>query len=68
MLQEYDIVCLKRTVSSIPLPPATKGTVLIVYPSNPPAYEVEFVDVTGKSLGTYTVEEDNLERGIRAKP
>jgi len=29
--------------------------------STPQAYEVEFVDDAGRSLGTYTIEEANLE-------
>jgi len=61
MLQEYEVVSLRRVVPSIPVPPGVKGTVLIVYDSNPSAYEVEFMDESGKSLGTYTVEEADLD-------
>ena len=61
MLKEYAVVRLKQADARIPVPEGTKGTVLIVHAFNPPAYEVEFVDDVGKSLGTYTVEESNLE-------
>lgn len=52
MLQEYDIVFLKQTTPAVPLAKGTKGTILIVYRDSPPAYEVEFVDDAGGSLGT----------------
>jgi len=61
MLKEYAVVLLKRPTLAIPLPSGTKGTILIVHSSVPSAFEVEFVDREGKSLGTYTVEEDDLE-------
>jgi hypothetical protein len=61
MIQEYAVVRLKRDVPTIPLRVGTKGAILIVHPCSPPAYEVEFVDDAGKSLGTYTVEEIYLE-------
>lgn len=62
MLQEYAVVRLKRAVDSVPVQPGTTGAVLIVYDSDPAAYEVEFVDETGESLGTHTVLEANLEQ------
>lgn len=61
MLKEYTVVRLKRADAKIPVPLGSKGAVLIVHPSTSPAYEVEFIDDSGKSLGTYTVEEVNLE-------
>jgi len=61
MLEEYAVVRLKHTVTTLPIQPGTEGTVLIVYSSTPQAYEVEFVDDAGRSLGTYTIEEANLE-------
>ena len=60
MFKEYDVVYLKNEMPSIPLPSGAKGAVLIVHQSAPAAYEVEFVDERGKSLGTYTVDETNL--------
>ena len=61
MLKEYAVVRLKKAEPTIPIPSGAKGAVLLVYDSSPPVYEVEFVDDAGKSLGTYTVEEKNLE-------
>jgi hypothetical protein len=61
MIEEYAVIRLKRVVSTIPLPAGTIGTILIVYAGDPPAYEVEFDTDAGKSLGTYTVNEADLE-------
>lgn len=60
MFQEYAVVRLKNALSSVPLPVGTKGAVLIVHTSDPPAYEVEFVDHRGESLGTYTIRDEDL--------
>jgi hypothetical protein len=61
MLKEYEVVLLKRTVPSVPLPRGTKGAIVFVSDSFPSVYEVEFVDESGNSLGVYTVEEKDLE-------
>jgi hypothetical protein len=61
MLGEYAVVRLKGADPTIPVPVGAKGAVLIVHSSASPAYEVEFIDDSGKSLGTYTVKEMNLE-------
>jgi len=61
MLNEYDVVRLKRSSPAVPLPPGTKGAVVHVYPADPPGYEVEFVDEAGKTLGVYTVPGADLE-------
>ena len=61
MLQEYDVVALKQSTVAIPLPARTEGTVLLVHPANPPAYEVEFMDTEGRSLGVYSAQDDDLE-------
>ena len=61
MIHEYAIVRLKRSSPSVPLPGGTKGTVLIVHKSTPAAYEVEFVDESGRFKGVYTVHEDDVE-------
>ena len=57
-MQEYEVVFLKRAVPAIPF---ARGAVVFVHRSIPPAYEVEFVDEAGKTLGVYTVEESDLE-------
>jgi len=61
MFQEYDVVVLKTNIPEISVPVATRGTVLIVYSSPLKAYEVEFFDKAGDSLGTFTIEEVNLD-------
>jgi hypothetical protein len=53
-------VLLKQTTPSIPLSAGTKGTILMVHSDDPPAYEVEFVDNAGNSLGTYTVRQSEV--------
>jgi len=61
MLNEYDVVRLKRTVAEAPLPQGTRGTIVHVYPADPPGYEVEFVDEAGNTVGIYTVSGSDLE-------
>ena len=61
MMNEYDVVRLKRTVPEVPLPQGTRGTIVHVYPADPTGYEVEFVDEAGKTLGIYTVSVNDLE-------
>ncbi|WP_445221993.1 DUF4926 domain-containing protein [Bradyrhizobium sp. Pa8] len=56
MPKEYDVVTLKQRTPAIPLPPGTRGTILIAHAAEPPAYEIEFVDDAGASLGTYTAQ------------
>jgi hypothetical protein len=60
MFNECDGVVLKKKNSDIPLPPGTRGTVLIVHAAQPPAYEVEFVNDAGEYLGVYTVSDTDL--------
>ena len=60
MLKEYDVVLLKQSIPEVPLPSGTRGAILMVYHDNPPAYEVEFVDDFGNSLGVHTVREVDL--------
>lgn len=60
MLKEYDVVRLQSATSVVSVPVGTRGTILIVYNDTPPAYEVEFVDDLGGSLGTFTMKESDL--------
>ncbi|WP_354229846.1 DUF4926 domain-containing protein [Bradyrhizobium sp. F1.4.3] len=60
MPKEFDVVTLKQMTPAIPLPPGSRGTILIVHSADPPAYEVEFVDDAGASLGTYTAQAAEL--------
>ena len=61
MLEEYTIVRLKQPVPLVPVPLGTKGTVLLIPLSRHPAYEVEFIDDRGQSVGVYTMQEEGLE-------
>jgi hypothetical protein len=51
----------KKADPAIPIPPGTERAALIVYDSGRPAYEVEFGDDAGRSLGAYSVGEKNLQ-------
>ena len=66
MLSEYDVVRLRSATSAASVPVGTRGTVLIIYGDTPPAYEVEFVDKVGDSLGTFTMQEGDLDLEWRA--
>ncbi|WP_159675136.1 DUF4926 domain-containing protein [Andreprevotia sp. IGB-42] len=61
---EYDVVRSIRSFAGVPL--GTSGAVLMVFASDLPHYEAEFVDSTGESLAVLTVKEDDLERVQRA--
>ena len=66
MLLEYDVVRLRSASNALSVPVGSRGTVLIVYLDTPPAYEVEFVDDAGESLGIFTLHESDLEFECRA--
>ena len=68
MFSEYDVVRLRSASSAPGVPIGAEGTVLIIYPSTPPAYEVEFVDDADQSLGTFTMPESDLEIVWKAPP
>jgi hypothetical protein len=61
MFTEYEVVRLKRSKSG--LPAGTRGTVVMVHEALPPAYEVEFVDRTGRTLALLTLTDADLEPG-----
>ena len=63
MIEEYDVIRLKKPVPSKNLPIGARGTVLIVYtdPNLPRAYEVEFLDEEGDTLAVLTLQEDFIE-------
>ncbi len=64
MLSEYDSVRLTRALPMGNVPVGANGVVLIVYMEPQLGYEVEFFDNTGKSLGTFTTDEEHLEKRI----
>ena len=61
MLREYEVVKLKHDLPAEGLTAGATGTVLLVYDSTPPAYEVEFTDDEGKTLALLTLNECDLE-------
>src|SRR5689334_6855480 len=61
MFSEYDVVRLRSASKAPGVPVGARGTILIVYPNTPPAYEVEFVDEADRSLGTFTMPESDLQ-------
>jgi hypothetical protein len=62
MLKEYDSVRLRKPLLDNNIPVGSKGVVLLVYTNPRLAYEVEFFDPSGRSLGNFTMEEDHLEK------
>jgi hypothetical protein len=72
MFELYDVVILKRTISGIPVPAGSQGTIVHVHHADPLKYLVEFpdaVDACGgdangqDTLGVYPVHADDLEEG-----
>ncbi len=62
MFKEHEYVALKNTVSGIPLPAGSKGTILLVHPVDPPAYLVEFTPISDDDDGLYDVVASDLIR------
>jgi hypothetical protein len=60
-MQEYNVIVLKSALDETPIPVGTKGTILMVFGSPAMAYEVEFVDLANRSLGTFTVGASQIE-------
>jgi hypothetical protein len=56
---DYDVVKARARLASA-VPPGTIGTVLMVFATERPSYEVEFADASGESLAVLTVTEDDL--------
>ena len=59
-MKELDVVRLKRTVPTVPVPAGSIGTIVVDFYASPPAHEVEFL-VDGHSIGTYAIGENDLE-------
>jgi hypothetical protein len=57
---EYDVVKSTRSLGD-GVPSGTTGAILMVFASEHPQYEVEFVDSEGESLAVLTVKEEDLE-------
>jgi Domain of unknown function (DUF4926) len=65
LLNEYSQVRLRRSVPGIPLPSGAGGVVVYVWSTDPPGYDVEFIDEVGKTLGVYTLSATDLELAER---
>ncbi len=62
MFEEYDVVRLVSDLKSKGLKAGTRGAIVMVYPSDPPEYEVEFVDEEGSTLAVETVKNNQIEK------
>ncbi len=62
MFEEYDVVRLVSDLQDKGLKAGTRGAIVMVYLSNPPEYEVEFVDDKGGTLAVETVKEKQIEK------
>lgn len=60
-MQLYDTIVLKESHEDMGVPVGSRGVILIVYDEPSKAYEVEFVDCEGGSLGTFLVLENQIE-------
>jgi len=60
-LQEYDVVRLRRPSPEHQLAEGAVGAIVLVF-EDPRAYEVEFCDNDGVTLGLVTLNEDDLEK------
>ena len=58
MFDEYQVVRLKHSVQGIPA--GTLGAVVMVYPGQPPGYEVEFCNGDGVTLAVITLHDEEL--------
>ncbi len=61
MFKEYDTFLLKQPIQHLTIPVGSKGVVLIVHKATPPAYEVEFADSEGRTLGIVTLTDEFME-------
>lgn len=69
MLEEHDVIRLKRTIPEIPVPAGSLGTIVYVHYADPPGYMVEFSNALGANgldanwldTDVYPVGADDLE-------
>ena len=67
MLEEYDVVELTEKLAP-GLEIGTRGAVLMVYHSDPPQYEVEFVDDRGATIEVRAVQEHQVRKRPEPPP
>ena len=61
MFDEYDVVILVHPEEGVPIAVGTRGTILIDHNAEPTAYEIEFVDEAGESLGSFSVKGESIK-------
>ena len=59
MFSEYELVRLQKTQAGVDA--GTVGTVVMVYASDPPGYEVEFADSNGVTTALLTLFDGDLD-------
>jgi hypothetical protein len=62
VFEEYDVVRLVSDLESKGLKAGNRGAIVMIYPSEPPEYEVEFVDENGNTLAIETVKIEQIEK------
>jgi hypothetical protein len=62
MLKEYDVVRLICDLGTKGPKEGTRGAVVMIHPSDPPEYEVEFVDEEGNTLAVETVKGQQIKK------
>jgi hypothetical protein len=61
-LNEYDVVTAVTEIG--PVKPGMRGAVVMVYPGDPPEYEVEFVAESGDTIAVRTVTRDQIQKVV----
>lgn len=61
MFKEYDTFMLTKEREGLAVSAGSLGVVLVVYRTRPAAYEVEFLDVNGRTTAAATLTEEFME-------
>jgi uncharacterized protein DUF4926 len=64
MLKELESVILKMPLPEGNVPVGAHGVILIVYREPVVGYEVEFFDSSKRSLGSFTTDEEHIEKRL----
>lgn len=62
MLELYDVVELRESISAEDLPAGAVGAIVDVFDGTPPVYEVEFTDTDGRTVAMVTLRADQVMR------
>lgn len=60
MFTEHQVVRVKKDLPEAGIKAGTLGAIVMVYPDAPQAYEVEFVNSSGDTLGIVTLLEEDI--------